>query len=102
MDEFYEAFGELVRKARAAQGLSQQELGSAVGLNRTSISNIEKGRQRVALHMLFEFAAALRVEPESLLPTPGGRSDVLDELPEDARGWAQSVLANVEKESGRG
>jgi len=102
MDEFYEAFGERVRKARAAQGLNQQELGSAVGLNRTSISNIEKGRQRVALHMLFEFAAALRVEPESLLPALDGHSDVLDELPEDARGWAQTVLAKAEKEAGRG
>ncbi|MEV7084125.1 helix-turn-helix transcriptional regulator [Streptomyces sp. NPDC093516] len=102
MDEFYEAFGERVRKARATQGLNQQELGSAVGLNRTSISNIEKGRQRVALHMLFEFATALRVEPESLLPASDGRSDVLDELPEDARGWAQSVLANVQKGEDRG
>jgi len=102
MDGFYEAFGERVRRARAAQGMNQQELGSAVGLNRTSISNIEKGRQRVALHMLFEFAAVLKVEPESLLPEPDGRSDVLDELPEDARGWAQSVLANAQKEADRG
>ncbi|MGW7406818.1 helix-turn-helix domain-containing protein [Streptomyces sp. NPDC054833] len=102
MDEFYEAFGERVRKARAALGMNQQELGNAVGLNRTSISNIEKGRQRVALHMLFAFAAALRAEPESLLPAPDGRSDVLDELPEDARDWAQDVLANAQKEAGRG
>ncbi|MCC3654025.1 helix-turn-helix domain-containing protein [Streptomyces sp. S07_1.15] len=102
MDEFYEAFGERLRRARTAQGLNQQELGSAVGLNRTSISNIEKGRQRIALHMLFEFAAALRVEPEALLPAPDGRSDVLDELPEDARGWAQSVLANAQRETDRG
>ncbi|MFI6940373.1 helix-turn-helix domain-containing protein [Streptomyces sp. NPDC050418] len=101
MDEFYEAFGDRVRKARAAQGMNQQELGSAVGLNRTSISNIEKGRQRVALHMLFDLAAALRVEPEALLPSPDGQSDVLDELPEDARGWAQSVLANAQKETSR-
>ncbi|KAA6222950.1 XRE family transcriptional regulator [Streptomyces albofaciens JCM 4342] len=102
MDEFYEVFGDRVRRARAALGVNQQELGNAVGLNRTSISNIEKGRQRIALHMLFEFAAALRVEPESLLPSPDGRSDVLDELPEDARGWAQDVLANAQKEEGRG
>ncbi|MEV6539663.1 helix-turn-helix transcriptional regulator [Streptomyces sp. NPDC051665] len=102
MDGFYEAFGERVRRARTAQGMNQQELGSAVGLNRTSISNIEKGRQRVALHMLFEFAVVLQVEPESLLPEPDGRSDVLDELPEDARGWAQSVLANAQKEADRG
>lgn len=102
MDGFYEAFGERVRKARTALGMNQQELGSAVGLNRTSISNIEKGRQRVALHMLFEFGSVLQVEPESLLPAPDGRSDVLDELPEDARGWAQNVLANAQKEELRG
>ncbi|WP_329176814.1 helix-turn-helix domain-containing protein [Streptomyces sp. NBC_01477] len=95
MDEFYEAFGERVRQARTALGLNQQTLGSAVGLNRTSISNIEKGRQRVPLHMLLEFASALHVEPESLLPTATGRTDVLDDLPEDTRSWAENVLANV-------
>ncbi|MEU6326751.1 helix-turn-helix transcriptional regulator [Streptomyces sp. NPDC047049] len=97
MDYFYECFGDRVRRARTALGLNQQALGDAVGLNRTSISNIEKGRQRVALHMLYEFAAALRVEPEALLPVPGNQSDILDAVPEDARLWAQHVLANAEE-----
>lgn len=98
MDYFYERFGERVRRARIACGMNQQALGAAVGLNRTSISNIEKGRQRVALHMLYEFAAALRLEPEALLPTPGDQPDILDAVPEDARSWAQDVLANAEEE----
>ncbi|MFH8564628.1 helix-turn-helix domain-containing protein [Streptomyces sp. NPDC017988] len=97
VDDFYERFGESVRRARTALGMSQQTLGSAVGLNRTSISNIEQGRQRVALHMLYELASALKVEPERLLPGSTERTDVLDELPEDARLWAQNVLANAEE-----
>lgn len=97
MDDFYERFGDRVRRARTALGLNQQALGNAVGLNRTSISNIEQGRQRVALHMLFAFADALKVEPEMLLPASTGQTDVLDELPEDARTWAENVLANVEE-----
>ncbi|MCZ7459188.1 helix-turn-helix domain-containing protein [Streptomyces sp. WMMC940] len=97
MDDFYEAFGDRVRRARTALGLNQQSLGRAVGLNRTSISNIEQGCQRVALHMLYAFAMALKVEPEALLPGSTGQPDVLDELPEDARMWAQNVLANAEE-----
>lgn len=47
--------------------------------------------------MLFVFADALKVEPEMLLPSSAGQTDVLDELPEDARTWALNVLANVEE-----
>src|ERR1051325_4762762 len=38
-------------------------------LSRSAIANIESGRQRVAVHHLFELALALQVEPASLLPS---------------------------------
>ena len=70
MDEalLYRRFGELVRSYRHRLSLSQVELGTAIGLTRASIANIEKGRQRIPLHHLFRLAAALKVEAALLLP----------------------------------
>jgi DNA-binding XRE family transcriptional regulator len=71
-DPLYKTFGELVRLHRERQeGLTQEKLGHLVGLSRTSITNIEQGRQHVALHQVFDLADALKVQPEALLPRRG-------------------------------
>lgn len=67
-DAFYRQVGKMVREARKQRGLSQADLAAAVDLTRTSISNIEKGRQKFLLHTFFEFAETLDVYPASLLP----------------------------------
>src|SRR5258707_332653 len=64
----YIEFGSNLRRQRSGVGLSQENLAKRVGLSRTSVTNIEKGRQQVALHMVYSFADALGVEPSSLLP----------------------------------
>ncbi len=92
MDQFYELFGQRVRSARMDQGLNQEALGHRVGLERSSISNVEKGRQRVQLHMLLAFAAALEVEPMQLLPDTIGASDPLREVPAETRPFVRDVL----------
>lgn len=62
--------------------MSQQQLAVAVGLTRSSIANIEAGRQKVALHHFARMADALQVAPSSLLAV---RAPILDEaLLEDA------------------
>jgi hypothetical protein len=53
---------------------------------------VEKGRQRVQLHMLIEFAAALDVAPAELLPETTAVSDPLRRVPADARPFVQNVL----------
>jgi DNA-binding XRE family transcriptional regulator len=71
LDALYRAFGNLVR-LRREQGpnpLSQEKLGRLVGLSRTSIVNIEKGRHHLVIHQLLAFARALKVPPEALLPS---------------------------------
>lgn len=68
--EFYTRFGQTLRKVRKAAGLSQEDLGKAVGLNRTSVSNIEKGRQKILLHTFSEVAQVLKAELRDLLPLP--------------------------------
>jgi transcriptional regulator with XRE-family HTH domain len=67
-DLFYREFGQRVRLARKKANLSQEALGRAVGLTRTSVTNIEKGRQHVPLHMAFVLAEVLKTPPEDLLP----------------------------------
>jgi transcriptional regulator with XRE-family HTH domain len=67
----YRAFGNLVRLRREQRPnpLSQEKLGRLVGLSRTSIVNVEKGRHHLVIHQLLAFARALKVPPEALLPS---------------------------------
>jgi len=66
----YRLIGERVAEVRQRpeRRRSQLELGKAVGLSRTSIANLEKGRHRIQIHVLYEIALVLGVEPSDLLP----------------------------------
>jgi transcriptional regulator with XRE-family HTH domain len=96
VDDFYPEFGRRVRLARRRAHLSQDTLGRLTGLNRTSITNIEAGRQRIPLHLLLDFATALDVEPVELLPDgrpPGLR---LEGIPKEHRTFVENVLNAAE------
>ena len=67
VDTLYARIGRAIHEARRQHGLTQAELSSAVGLTRTSISNIEKGRQKILLHTFFEIARALGIDPAQLV-----------------------------------
>lgn len=67
-DAFYVEVGQRVRSARERAGLTQDALALRVALSRTSVTNIERGRQRVLLHTLWDIASVLGVEPVALLP----------------------------------
>lgn len=98
----YAEFGRKVRSLRMRKelALSQEALSRRVGLSRTSITNIEKGRQQIPLHALYTFADALGVEPGALLPdrkslTPE-RNQVtvdLDKLPSDVAEFVDRVAS---------
>jgi transcriptional regulator with XRE-family HTH domain len=64
----YQRLGQLVRHHRERLGQTQQQLAESVNLSRTSISNIESGRQRILVHQIFEFASALELPAEVLFP----------------------------------
>lgn len=67
----YETIGENIRRYREQlpQGkMTQGALADAIGMERTSISNIEKGTQKVSVVALYQIAAALRVSVADLLP----------------------------------
>jgi len=64
----YQAVGQRIREARVRRQMTQDALATAVSLTRTSITNIEKGRQKVLLHTFLEIAEHLEVDPTTLLP----------------------------------
>lgn len=64
-------FGARLRHRRDADGVSQERLADLAGLSRTSIVNIEKGRQGVSLPTLYRLAVALSCDVCALLPPVG-------------------------------
>ena len=67
-DRIYRVFGSRLREIREQADVTQEELARRVDLSRTSITNIEKGRQRILLHQLVDFADALKVPASELMP----------------------------------
>lgn len=70
----YRRLGESVRAARekfsgGAGRLTQAELAALVGLERTSITNIELGNQKIPLHVLYRLCEVLRVPLSEFLPS---------------------------------
>jgi len=58
---------EAVRRARKAAGLSQEELALEAGLDRTYISQVERGKRNVTIVVLARIARALKTTPDRLL-----------------------------------
>jgi transcriptional regulator with XRE-family HTH domain len=80
-------------------------LGNLVSLTRTSITNVEKGRQKFLLHTLADIAKALQVDAASLLPESGGEADqrleqALKNRPRAEKEWIKSAVSAAQK--GRG
>lgn len=68
MDGLYKEFGLCLRERRKEAGLTQSQVAERVGLTRTSITNIERGKQHIMLHQLFLLASAVGSKPEEMLP----------------------------------
>ncbi|MDE0632534.1 MAG: helix-turn-helix transcriptional regulator [Caldilineaceae bacterium] len=60
-------FGERVRRYRNRLGISQEKLGFNSNLDRTYISDIERGKRNVSLLNITNIAKALKVTPASLV-----------------------------------
>lgn len=99
---FYTELGRRIREVRQKRSLTQEALASLVSLTRTSVTNIEKGRQQVLVHTLAEIAAALKVSPESLLPTSIPSTQPLDKLLEgysqEEQEWVKTVVDTAIRE----
>jgi transcriptional regulator with XRE-family HTH domain len=66
--QLYRIIGLRIRERRDALELTQAQLAQLVGLSRTSITNIESGRQPAPLHQFVRIATALDIDVHALLP----------------------------------
>lgn len=69
-DEIYRGVGRKLRQTRENQHLSQESLAKRLGISRTSMVNIEAGRQRAPLHLLWQIAELLETKLPLLIPSP--------------------------------
>lgn len=99
---FYSAFGRMLSEARRKKHISQEMLADELGLSRTSVTNIEKGRQPLQLYSLYQIARLLRVDVKDLLPS----ASVFDR-PEGALGlnvsrseWLENMNVKLEPKGG--
>lgn len=60
-------FGQTLRNARRQAQVSQDDLAQRSGVDRSAISNYERGRREPNLRTIVKLARALDIEPASLL-----------------------------------
>lgn len=67
-DAFYADVGKMIKKYRVQAGFTQAELASRIEMTRSSVANIEAGRQRFPLHVLAQLSEILDSQPSVLIP----------------------------------
>jgi DNA-binding XRE family transcriptional regulator len=70
IDDILEDWGHRIRKAREAKGLSQSELGKAVGVGQSSVGHWENGLNEPAIWFKLALADVLRVPLRKLFGWP--------------------------------
>ena len=91
-DEIYRGVGRKLRQTRENQHLTQDSLAQRLGISRTSMVNIEAGRQRAPLHLLWQIAELLETKLTLLIPTP-------EELlaPQNQTGLDREMMKQIEE-----
>lgn len=101
---FQRSLGERIREAREKTGATQDDLARVVGLSRTSVTNIERGRQGVQVYLLVKIARTLGLTVQQLLPVTEPLQTLPDQLKElmdpEKRKWAERVIG-ITPEDGR-
>ena len=68
MNTLYKEIGQRIKRQRENKNLSQEELAIKIGLTRTSITNLEAGRQNISLKTLLNISDALNIDARNFLP----------------------------------
>jgi transcriptional regulator with XRE-family HTH domain len=75
---FDKEVGLLLQLARKRREITQAELAKQIGLPRASYANLESGRQRIPVDILWRAAVVLNVSISSLVPEPMNRRSARD------------------------
>jgi transcriptional regulator with XRE-family HTH domain len=62
-----EAFGKVIKKLREQRKLSQQELADYSEVDRTYISDLERGLYYPTLNTIYKLAEVLKIKPHELI-----------------------------------
>lgn len=66
-DDLLRVFGDRLRTARKAAGLSQETLAHQAGLHRTYVSSVERGERNIALLNILTLTTVLDIDAATLL-----------------------------------
>ena len=106
--EVLKQFGRRLKSAREARNEKQQGLAAALHLSRTTVSNLERGTQRVFLDQVYDCAIILGTDLNELLPSvadvkskPAVTTSPDDPLTRAAQDTAVAVIETIKSELGR-
>lgn len=89
--------GERIKEARKRAGMTQKELGAAVGVAEITIRHYENDRNHPPLQMIEKIAAALNVRPAQLAGWSDTNKDDLDYLARILRGNDDNIALALEQ-----
>jgi transcriptional regulator with XRE-family HTH domain len=67
-ESLYRSIGEQIKEKRLAASLKQEDLAGKVGLTRSSIAQIEAGKQAPSIFLLYQLCNALNADIFKVLP----------------------------------
>jgi transcriptional regulator with XRE-family HTH domain len=95
--ELYKFVGKRIRAVREKRKVSQDRLAKLIGLTRTSVTNIEGGKQKLLLHTLVDIARQLHVSAAELLPHETNELKLPLGLPPSVERWIDSMAKTQSK-----
>ena len=69
----YVQIGRRIKSIRKSAGVTQEDLARDLDITRTSLTNMEAGRQRMQVLMIYAIAARLECDVNELLPPMSGK-----------------------------
>ena len=101
VNPIYVEIGKQIFEARDRKGMTQEQLAEKISLKRTSITNIEKGKQQLLVHTLVNIAKELEVEVSSLIPKVSEKESIQiksDKYPKKSLNWVKSALNQIKQQ----
>lgn len=74
-DRIYFWLGRAVQKKRTERGIQQEHLADVIGMRRTSIANIEAGKQRAPIHIWMQLCQHLNISFSDLIEHANALAD---------------------------